>query len=76
MRAFALSLAIGIAVGVAYGILRVRSPAPPAIALLGLLGMLVGERLVPMARKHLLGTADKPVVSEAAAVKTSATPPE
>ena len=72
MRAFALSLVIGIVVGALYGILRVRSPAPPAIALLGLLGMLVGERLVPLARKHLLGIADQPVASQPAAARPPA----
>lgn len=45
-QAYVLSLAVGVAVGVAYGLLQVRSPAPPIIALLGLLGMLGGESLV------------------------------
>jgi XapX domain-containing protein len=43
MLSYALSLAVGLGVGVAYGLLGVRSPAPPIIALLGLLGMLAGE---------------------------------
>ena len=30
-----------------------RSPAPPLIALLGLLGMVLGEQAVDMARRHL-----------------------
>jgi XapX domain-containing protein len=30
--------------GVAYGVIRVKSPAPPIIALLGLLGMVLGEQ--------------------------------
>ena len=43
MKAYLLSLAAGILVGVIYKTLNVRSPAPPLIALLGLLGILIGE---------------------------------
>lgn len=31
-----------------------RSPAPPAIALLGLMGMLLGEQAVPIAKRLLI----------------------
>ena len=54
---YAVSLAAGLAVGVAYGLVGVRSPAPPIVALLGLLGMLAGEQLVPIARRMMLGEA-------------------
>ncbi|MDQ0314502.1 DUF1427 family protein [Amorphus orientalis] len=47
-----VSLAIGIGVGVIYGLVSVRSPAPPIIALLGLLGMLAGEATVQWVRGH------------------------
>jgi len=40
-----LSLVVGLGVGVLYGLLRVKSPAPPIIALLGLLGMVLGEHI-------------------------------
>ena len=40
---YLISLAIGLFVGVIYGALDFRSPAPPAIALVGLMGMLLGE---------------------------------
>ena len=50
---YLISLAIGLLVGVLYGALDFRSPAPPAIALVGLLGMLLGEKLWPMGR-HLV----------------------
>jgi XapX domain-containing protein len=43
MRSYLASLVLGVAVGIVYGLVKVRSPAPPAIALLGLLGMLAGE---------------------------------
>ncbi|MEJ1979107.1 MAG: DUF1427 family protein [Acetobacteraceae bacterium] len=52
MRDYGISLLVGLVVGVAYGLIRVRSPAPPAIALIGLLGMLAGEQLVPILRAH------------------------
>jgi XapX domain-containing protein len=50
MKSYMIALAIGVLVGVIYGVLRVRSPAPPVVALVGLLGMLAGEQLVPIAR--------------------------
>jgi XapX domain-containing protein len=53
MRSYLASLLLGAAVGVVYGLLKVRSPAPPAIALLGLLGMLAGEQSVSLVRSHL-----------------------
>jgi len=49
---YLLSLGAGLAVGVAYGLIAVRSPAPPIIALLGLLGMLAGEAAVQWVRGH------------------------
>ena len=40
-----LSFVVGLGVGVLYALVRVKSPAPPIIALLGLLGMVIGEQL-------------------------------
>jgi XapX domain-containing protein len=45
MKGLFLSFVVGLGVGVLYGIIRVKSPAPPIIALLGLLGMVLGEQL-------------------------------
>ncbi len=61
MRLYLLSLAIGIAVGVVYALLGVRSPAPPIVALLGLLGMLAGEHAVEKLRelRHPSVTSDQ-----------------
>ena len=50
---YLISLLVGLAVGVLYALINVRSPAPPIIALAGLLGMVVGEAAVPLARAHL-----------------------
>ncbi|CAN5208651.1 hypothetical protein BH10PSE1_BH10PSE1_23610 [soil metagenome] len=47
MKAYIVALAIGLLVGVLYGALNVRSPAPPYVALVGLLGILLGEQAVP-----------------------------
>ena len=52
---YLISLAIGLLVGVIYGALDFRSPAPPAIALVGLMGMLLGEKLWPMGRQLVSG---------------------
>lgn len=43
MKMYLLSLGVGLLVGVLYYVLNVRSPAPPIVALVGLLGMVVGE---------------------------------
>jgi XapX domain-containing protein len=51
MKLYLISLGAGVLVGVIYGLLSVRSPAPPVIALIGLAGMLLGEQLVPLAKK-------------------------
>lgn len=45
-----ISLAAGVLIGLLYALVKVRSPAPPALALIGLLGMLAGEQ----ATRHFL----------------------
>ncbi|MCU7375256.1 XapX domain-containing protein [Paucibacter sp. O1-1] len=60
MKPYLLSLAIGLLVGVIYALFNVRSPAPPVIALVGLLGILVGEQLPPLVKK-LMQTEAAPV---------------
>jgi len=52
MRSYLASLILGAIVGIVYGFVKVRSPAPPAIALLGLLGMLAGEQAVSLVRSY------------------------
>jgi len=53
MRVYLVSLGAGLLIGVIYSLLQVRSPAPPLIALVGLLGILVGEQVLPLG-KHLV----------------------
>ena len=50
MKIYLYSLAAGLLVGIVYSLLNVRSPAPPVIALIGLLGILVGEQIIPFAK--------------------------
>jgi len=44
MKALLISFVVGVLVGFAYGVIRV-SPAPPIVALVGLLGMVLGEQV-------------------------------
>ncbi len=55
MKLYLVSLAVGLLVGVIYALLDVRSPAPPVVALLGLLGILIGEQTVPLAKRLVAG---------------------
>jgi XapX domain-containing protein len=52
MTGYIVSLLMGLMVGMVYGLVQVRSPAPPLIALAGLLGMVLGEQAVDMAKRH------------------------
>lgn len=47
MESYLLSLGAGVLIGVVYSAIRARSPAPPLIALVGLLGMLIGAQAIP-----------------------------
>ena len=57
MMASVLSFGAGLVVGVVYSLLGVRSPAPPVVALIGLLGILLGEQIVPVGRELIAGTS-------------------
>ena len=57
MTSYLVSLLMGLAVGVAYGLVQVRSPAPPMIALIGLFGMVVGQQAVDMTKHHFAPSA-------------------
>ena len=57
MRSYLASLVLGLAVGVIYGLVKVRSPAPPAIALLG---MLAGEQAISFAASHVFKSDVQP----------------
>lgn len=58
MKPYMLSLGAGLLVGVIYALINVRSPAPPVIALVGLLGILIGEQLPPLVKRLFAPQAD------------------
>jgi XapX domain-containing protein len=45
MKVLFVSFLVGLFVGVLYGVIRVKSPAPPIVALVGLLGTVLGEQV-------------------------------
>jgi XapX domain-containing protein len=51
VKVYLISLAVSTLVGSIYGLLHVRSPAPPVVALVGLLGILIGEQLPPLLKQ-------------------------
>jgi len=57
MKIYLLSLGAGLLVGVIYSLLGVRSPAPPLVALVGLLGILAGEQIIPFGKRLVAGSA-------------------
>jgi XapX domain-containing protein len=60
---------MGLIVGVAYGLVQVRSPAPPLIALAGLLGMVLGEQAIDMLKHHSLRTTKASIAQAADGVR-------
>ena len=54
---YLISLCAGVLVGTIYSLINVRSPAPPLVALVGLVGMLAGEQVIPVGKRLLTGSA-------------------
>ncbi|WP_321783984.1 DUF1427 family protein [Paraburkholderia sp. J94] len=50
---YLISLGAGLVVGLLYYFSRVQSPAPPLIALAGLLGIVIGEHAIPFVQAQL-----------------------
>ncbi len=57
MKVYIVSLGAGVLVGVIYGLLKIRSPAPPLVALVGLAGILIGEQVIPVGKQLLTGAS-------------------
>ncbi|MFP3566623.1 DUF1427 family protein [Paraburkholderia sp. SIMBA_030] len=57
MKPYVLSLLGGILAGAIYSLIRVRSPAPPMVALVGLLGIVIGAQIIPTGRQLLASAA-------------------
>ena len=53
LKSYIIYLTVGLLAGVIYALINVNSPAPPTIALVGLFGMLVGEQVIPLAKRLL-----------------------
>jgi XapX domain-containing protein len=51
VKVYLISLGVGVLVGVFYALLNVRSPAPPIVALVGLLGILIGEQVPTLVKQ-------------------------
>lgn len=75
IKAGLVALGVGLLVGAIYSLLGVRSPAPPIIALIGLLGMLLGEQAVPLARRLLTGQDPCAVWRQTCAERVTGLPP-
>jgi XapX domain-containing protein len=65
MKIYIVSTVLGLIVGAFYALMNVRSPAPPPVALVGLLAIFVGQQLAAplIARFH-----PAPVSEESSAV--------
>lgn len=64
MWSYLISFAVGLGVGGLYALLRVASPAPPLVALIGLLGIVLGEQAIGRLTRPRT-TADTQVASPA-----------
>jgi XapX domain-containing protein len=51
VKVYLISLSVGVLVGMIYAVLDVRSPAPPVVALVGLLGILIGEQVPALVKQ-------------------------
>jgi XapX domain-containing protein len=65
---YLISLGAGLVVGFLYYFARVQSPAPPLIALAGLLGIVIGEHAIPFVQAQM-----KPPVAQTQAVSPDIT---
>jgi len=68
MRMYLIALAVGVFVGGIYGLLGVRSPAPPVAALIGLFGILIGEQMAPVGVNLFHGASFRSALGDALCV--------
>jgi XapX domain-containing protein len=71
---YVISLGVGFAVGLLYWLLKVQSPAPPLIALAGLLGMVLGEHAIPVVKAQWFAQSSAVVTTAAASRADTAKP--
>jgi XapX domain-containing protein len=53
LSAVVLAFGTGLAVGVVFSLVKLPSPAPPFLGLIGLTGMFIGQRLWPFLASRL-----------------------
>jgi XapX domain-containing protein len=53
LGAILLAFATGLAVGIVFSLVKLPSPAPPFLGLIGLTGMFIGQRLWPLLSTRL-----------------------
>lgn len=53
LNAVLLAFGTGLAVGVVFSLVKLPSPAPPFLGLIGLTGMFIGQRLWPLIASRL-----------------------
>jgi XapX domain-containing protein len=70
VKIYIVSTVLGLIVGAFYALVNVRSPAPPPVALVGLLAIFVGQQaMAPLvARFHPAAISDRSAGSEESAV--------
>lgn len=74
MKTYLVSLGAGLLVGVIYSLINVRSPAPPVATLIGLLGILVGEPIIPVGKRVSAGTCSGAASASAEATSIATIP--
>jgi XapX domain-containing protein len=64
MKIYIASTVLGLIVGAFYALVNVRSPAPPPVALVGLLAIFVGQQLMTplIARFHPAAVSEESAV--------------
>lgn len=65
MKPILISFAAGLLIGAIYAFLRVRSPAPPLVALAGLLGMVWGEQFIQGYLARHTNKSNRPATAQA-----------
>ncbi len=66
MKIYIVSTVLGLIVGAFYALVNVRSPAPPPVALVGLLAIFVGQQaMAPLiARFHATSASEESAVPD------------
>jgi XapX domain-containing protein len=72
---FVISLAAGFGVGLLYYLVKVQSPAPPLVALAGLLGIVLGEHAIPVVKEQFFAQTQQVISAQQDASAKIPAPP-